>query len=463
MYSFVTLFNKTYLSRGILMCESLKANCSDSFVLYILAVDDETLNYINNKDYQFVKTVSLEDIFLEYPVLRELYKTRTLQEFCWTLSAFSIQYIIRRYSPESVIYLDSDIFFFGDPKELISEMGDCSVMITEHNFSSQYASLEVNGKYCVQFMVFKNDKDGNTILEQWRKDCENKCTSICDKESFGDQKYLDTWESIYEGTVYNCRNIGCGVAPWNVQKYRIIEENGLLWIVENLTKIKKRLIFYHFQALKKIKNQLWNIGPCTIGDDFKSLLYVPYIKKIQSFEKDLPTTLCSPEINAEPIELIRFIPVPFIGKKLLNYEWYTDTSNISRVIVSDGYNIGKVAYKKSLFRGEWIIIDGVENTEFVSRNIFEIIWSINKHEVFGEQATYSDEIGRIMESIQEKRRVMTECMLSLLDINKIEYPYYKITTVTRFYDSIESEEGCVVFGDQQFADSQNIRVDQYEI
>ena len=46
MFHFTTLFDKNYLSRGLVLYDSLKKNC-DSFVLYVLCLDGFTKKYFS--------------------------------------------------------------------------------------------------------------------------------------------------------------------------------------------------------------------------------------------------------------------------------------------------------------------------------------------------------------------------------------------------------------------------------
>jgi hypothetical protein len=56
-----------------------------------------------------------------------------------------------------IIYLDADLYFFNDPKILIKELGNDDLLITEHRYTKKYDQSFNSGKYCVQFMIFKNN------------------------------------------------------------------------------------------------------------------------------------------------------------------------------------------------------------------------------------------------------------------------------------------------------------------
>lgn len=312
MLNFVTLFDKNYMSRGIVLYNSLVENCSSKFSLYVLAMDEITAEYLINLHYENLIVITVADMKIMYPVLERLEKERTRGEFSWTLSSFSIQYAIRKFNLDSCTYVDSDICFYNDPQILLNEMGEKSVLITEHNYTPEYDQSATSGKFCVQFMYFKNNNDGNKVLEYWRSKCEEWCYNRMEEGKFGDQKYLDDWESRFENIVYNCRNIGCGVAPWNVQKYDVSVENEKLYVTERITKVKRPIVFFHYHALAEIGNRKWCLSHYRLAEPEKKYLFRPYIKKIYIEEDKYPKGLIEKKYKTINLSLYRKIRI-FLG------------------------------------------------------------------------------------------------------------------------------------------------------
>lgn len=309
--NFITLYDKNYMSRGLVLYESLKKHCPD-FTMYVLAMDDVVAGYLGSLDIGNLRVVTVDDIKEMYPVLVRLEKERTRGEFSWTLSSFSIQYALRKFSLESCIYVDSDICFYNDPQLLLDELGDKSVLITEHNYTPEYDQSATSGKFCVQFMYFKNNENGNKVLEYWRSKCEEWCYNRMEDGKFGDQKYLDDWESRFEGIVYNCRNIGCGVAPWNVQKYEITEENGIIYVTERITKIKKSIVFFHFHALTEVGKRKWCFSQYRLAEAEKEFLFRPYVKNLFNEEEKYPLGLIEKKYKSVRLTIYRRVRM-FLG------------------------------------------------------------------------------------------------------------------------------------------------------
>jgi hypothetical protein len=275
---------------GLALYDSLVKHCN-SFMLYILAMDNETEEMLIKENLEKISIILLSQIETFYPELTEIKKNRSRAEYCWTLTSYSIQYAIKKYNLASCTYLDADIYFFNDPAILFDEAGNNSIIITEHRYTPICDQTETCGKYCVQFMFFKNDKDGMEALEWWRQRCEEWCYSKFEDGKFGDQKYLDDWTTRFKG-VYVPTHIGCGLAPWNIQQYDISIENSKLFSIDKITKRKEMLIFYHFHGLNKIyantKKIIWHLTmnkQYVIDIKKRDTLYTDYLHLISKYEK----------------------------------------------------------------------------------------------------------------------------------------------------------------------------------
>ncbi len=271
MLNFCTLFDINYLPQGLLMYESLKKNCDD-FHLYIFAFCDESLKKLKQLDDKNITIISLKEF--EDTELLNVKSSRTKGEYCWTCTSSVILYCLKHFSLESCTYLDADLCFYSNPQILLEEMGNKSVLITEHRYSSQYNQAEKSGKYCVQFVTFKNNEKGLEVLNWWRERCLEWCYNRVEDGKFGDQKYLDDWLSRFD-CVYSLKNLGGGLAPWNLQQYKILEKKGKIFVNND------ELIFFHFHNLKFLLNNSLDLEALKSYDIKKvfNLLYLPYLKK----------------------------------------------------------------------------------------------------------------------------------------------------------------------------------------
>lgn len=285
--NFCTLFNSAYLSRGLAMYESLLQHCPD-FHLYVFAFDDKCYGYLKKLNREHLTVITLKEF--EDPELLRVKSSRSAAEYCWTSTPSTIRYCIQNFNLENCTYIDADMLFYSDPKVLIEEMGDRSVLITEHRYTKEYDQSGTSGKYCVQFVTFKKNESGMKVLEWWRNACIEWCYARHEDGKFGDQKYLDDWTSRFDG-IHELKHLGGGIAPWNVQQYIFKNENSGITGVERTTKTKFKAVFYHYHSLKFYKQDMLTL--CDEGYELSKevidIFYRPYIKILDRIGKEIKT------------------------------------------------------------------------------------------------------------------------------------------------------------------------------
>ncbi len=267
MMNFCTLFDSYYLLKGLGLYLSLE-KVTDDFHLYIMAFDKDS--YHKLKSYEFKNmTVELLDDF-ETPELLAVKKDRTKAEYCWTCGPSVIYHFLTKYNLEEITYLDSDLFFLSDPHIIKEETGNSSVVITEQGIGDEAA--ERYGRYCVQYMTFKNDRDGLGALTWWRDKCIEWCYQIMEPTRYADQKYLDEFPKRWEN-VHVLNNIGAGIAPWNIHRYQF--KDGMVLFNGQ----KYPFVFYHFHGVRlDVKNDVLFVRSLhhRLGREVVNLFYDPY-------------------------------------------------------------------------------------------------------------------------------------------------------------------------------------------
>jgi hypothetical protein len=280
------LFNSQYLSRGLALYHSLVQHAL-AFHLYIYAFDNKVDQILRALNLPNVTVISLNEF--ETPELLNIKSTRTIGEYCWTCTPAVILHSLEKYNIDSVCYLDADLFFWGDPKILLTEVAEGSILLTEHRYTKRYDYAEISGKYCVQFMYFRNDTRGLAALTWWRDACLDWCFDRVEPHRFGDQKYLDDWLVRFEG-VKVLKHLGGGVAPWNVQQYRVVNTTDGILLREENEHLTFNLIFYHFHGLKFV-NQSIDCGTYKLSKEIIRHVYKPYIEQLHRQEKFLQQNL----------------------------------------------------------------------------------------------------------------------------------------------------------------------------
>jgi hypothetical protein len=246
MTNFCTLYNSNYAAKGLAMYHSLAKHCP-SFHLYLFAFDDRLAIAMKQMALKHLTVITLKEF--EDPELLSIKHTRTAGEYCWTCSGSTILYCLEHFHLDACTYIDADLCFFSDPSVLIDEMGSDDVLITAHRYTPKYDQTKTSGKYCVQFMTFKNTENGLHVLRWWRNACLEWCFNRQEDGKFGDQKYLDDWTTRFKG-IHELQHLGGGVAPWNMQQYHFHRKDGVLMGTEIATGKEFPVIFFHFHSLR---------------------------------------------------------------------------------------------------------------------------------------------------------------------------------------------------------------------
>ena len=275
--NFCTLFDRNYLYKGLVLYNSLVQHLS-SFHLYVVCFDGITYDQLKKMNLPNMILISLTEF--EDSELLKVKPTRTVAEYCWT-STPSLPYYIFNHHPDidDITYIDADIMFFSSPQPIFNELEGKSVLITPHRYTPKYDRSSISGIYCVQFVTFKRDKYGFEVLNWWCEKCLEWCYNRVEDGKFGDQKYLDDWPERFEN-VHSLSHIGSGVAPWNVQQYRVHKEWNILKVDDT------DVIFYHYHGFKLYTNG--EIDLCVNGhrleSDVVEYIYKPYIKALKDAE-----------------------------------------------------------------------------------------------------------------------------------------------------------------------------------
>jgi hypothetical protein len=283
--NFCTLFDSVYLSRGLLLYDSLRKSSVD-FHLYIFAFDTLALDILLKLSLPHTTIISLDEF--ENEALLNVKSTRTKAEYCWTCTSSTIDFIFDKFNVSSCTYLDADLYFFDSPEALINEMTvNKSVLITEHRFSDFARIFEQNraGRFCVQFITFTDRKDSREVLKKWIGQCIEWCYARYEDGKFGDQKYLDPWPEQYKN-VHVLQHKGGGIAPWNVKQYKFVKENDKIFGYE-AEKNKFVVVFFHFHFVRIMSDGYADLGWNSLPKMVVELFYKPYIDLILAKEKFL--------------------------------------------------------------------------------------------------------------------------------------------------------------------------------
>ncbi len=228
------------------MLESLDACCRAPHAITVLAMDDAAaamLSSVGRPGWRVVRVPDLGDV-----ELAALEQVRPRREFCWTAAPALCRRLVADVADgDVVVYLDADLLFYRDPRELLGEFGpDGSIIVHEHRFSPDRAMFEqYSGRFNVGFVAFRAGDEARRCVERWRAQVIEVCELDPDRGLCGDQGYLNEWPDLYPG-LRILRNRGGGIAPWNLNAHAVGGSRRTP-AVDGAP-----IVFFHFHAFRTV-------------------------------------------------------------------------------------------------------------------------------------------------------------------------------------------------------------------
>ncbi len=302
--TFCTVVDLNYLPRTLALYRSLEQTCPE-FKLHILCMEagvEPLLERLTARHAELHDIAKLEDLD---PELAAVKLSRTGVEYCWTVKATLCRYLLESEPGLDVVtYVDSDLLFFDDPRIVLAELGEDSIMILPHRFPPRWAEWGVSdGIFNGAWLTFRRDGRALDALSWWRGRCLEWCHDRREEGKYADQHYLDDWPERFEG-VRVIAHPGAGLAPWNACRHRLDRRGGAPRVDG------APAIFYHYQSLRLVRAPrglrwlllrlpgyrlmrdpaavLWWTAPdYELGDDEIQLFWIPYLRRLLSASAEL--------------------------------------------------------------------------------------------------------------------------------------------------------------------------------
>jgi hypothetical protein len=270
---FCTIVGKAYLIKGLTLYYSILKNMKN-FHLWICCVDEDVYNVLSKLHLVNVTLYRTNDI--EDKELLIAKGNRSIREYCWTLKAPLILHIFESCSEvNTILYLDADLYFFDNAKQIYNEWGNGSILLCEQRDGW---NDNIFGKYQAGLLGFRKDKSGLECLRWWRKRCIEWCyDTYDDRGRWGDQRYMNNWNELFEGVVV-VKSLGIDAAAWYQKYYDINIKRKKVYINND------KLVLYHFTSFYIInKNEfaLWKWHNLSLDVKVVKMIYKPYIKDMK--------------------------------------------------------------------------------------------------------------------------------------------------------------------------------------
>lgn len=272
---YCTYFDRNYLVRGLVLIRSLREFSGGDWQLFVICMDDESKTLLEKLALPNVTAMSILQIESTDLELVAAKNNRNRVEYLWTTTPAIILWLIDNHPEIDLLtYLDADLCFYSSPEPIFAEFGGDSVLIHEHRYAPELKDMEINGKYNVGLLCFRNDERGRRALRWWRERCIESCHLDIKTGKCGDQMYLNDWPERFPG-IHVLKHRGGGVAPWNVDRFTLRRRNGQV-LVEDAA-----LIFYHFHSLRILGPETFRLAyRFYIRADVADLIYRPYTRAL---------------------------------------------------------------------------------------------------------------------------------------------------------------------------------------
>ena len=278
MLTFTTLSDIDYLRRGIALYESLQETTESNFKLYYLCLDGQIFDALSEINFENLIPIRIEEMdgVSDFQKLKEntKYVKGGFCTYCFALASFFTYYVYNKLDTQSIIYMDSDILFYQDIKDILDHVGERSAGIHLHRHVDVGHHV---GGYNVGVVVFKG-VIGKKILKWWRDCLIDPNNEWADQYGrVGDQAYLEAFAPLFgeENICVIDDKIGHG-APWNFPLYTYNVDGTIMW-----NEKKQKMYFCHFATFAEFPEKDAYTVDRTGGQNpqNQTLLKNPKIKK----------------------------------------------------------------------------------------------------------------------------------------------------------------------------------------
>ncbi|NIT77390.1 MAG: hypothetical protein GWO44_11000 [Thermoplasmata archaeon] len=262
------LFDEQYSGEGIVCLQSIKAR-SPSSKIWVLCLTPTIETPVGATG---ATVVPLTDLEAAYPNIAATKSTRPWAPYTQSLKPYLVEYVFDNYEDAEVVtYVDSDMYFWGDPSEIDTEFGSHSFMVTKRTgLTEGQTGVFFNGG-C---FTCRDDENCRELLTWWK----GKVYQWCLWEDGPDGAYCEAGylnvlrdePTLFSGT-HVCAHPGINTAPWNIRDYDLQETEG------QLTVDGRTLVCYHYRAYTK-QTEVFDASLMldSFTEDIRLKLYLPY-------------------------------------------------------------------------------------------------------------------------------------------------------------------------------------------
>jgi hypothetical protein len=260
---FAMLFDEQYSGEGLVGLASILAHSTGSNV-YVLCLTDDVEAAVTAAGGI---PISMPDFEAANPTIAATRSSRPWAPYVRSLKPFLIEYLFDNHAVETVTYVDSDMYFWGDAAEIAGEFGDYSFMVTTRE-------MKTNIIFNSGCFTCRADANCREFLTWWQGKCIEWCLWEYGPDgAFAEEGYLNVIrnEPTRFTNTHVCQHPGINTAPWNLGRYTLLA-SGPGFTVNGRT-----LVCYHYRGYTKWAEEFDSASSepgVSVGA--MELLYAPY-------------------------------------------------------------------------------------------------------------------------------------------------------------------------------------------
>lgn len=287
MEHYVSNFNLGFLPQGLALYRSMQRHLK-TFQYWVVCMDHDCFDALKTLNLPNMRLIDFSRV--ESDAYRRLREERTVAEYCWTINPLN-PHLVFSLDPtvDRVTYLDADLWFLRAPDPIFREFSDSgkSVLVTEHAYLPQYDQTNSSGIFCAQWISFMRLRS-EPLRKWWERQCFKWCFNRVEDGKFGDQKYMESWPTLFPGSVHSLATPEKILAPWNAQDINL--ENG---------------IAYHFHGLRILNHTQYAVKSFySISEEYEKKIYKPYLIDLSDSIKDMKNIglEIKPQVGASKVQ-----------------------------------------------------------------------------------------------------------------------------------------------------------------
>lgn len=270
MFAFAMIFDRHYACEGWAAQDAIYEQ-QPSIQTFVLEVDASIRMAADMRRHWGVTGVPVEELYDCYPYLKAARSSRPWSAYLMLLRPFLMEHILARYDAAAVAYIDSDVYFWGSPDCVFSELGSAPFMVTR----SGPGRMASQGLYNGGFLVSGKSQASHNILHELQRNYLKGTGWVLGKQGHSiDEEYLEAMVLRDLRRIQTCQHPGINVLP--NQRKHIAQRIDGSFIVDG----QPLICFHHWGYDRDIERRAIKHVP----DHVAKLCYPPYHQRLTNFE-----------------------------------------------------------------------------------------------------------------------------------------------------------------------------------